>query len=268
MNLDAKSVLKILIAVFVGVFSVFVLASIVPETPWIQETLESLETSKNTVMDFTGATMATSLAITALPDDFATPLAEQFADLNKYFILIQIVIFVERLIVIEGNKIAFLFVIPISCGLYVLSKIFHQQHIFTFAVKFAVFGLTLVLLVPCSTKFINVVCADYTGYVEETIQETNAGAAKLNEAQSDEEEDKSIFEKLSDAFKSSISGINDLLNYFNNEIKKCISSIAILLVVHFVMPLLTLLFFKWLLHQLFRIDLSKLISNATSSHTP
>lgn len=263
LEFDAKFALKILGAVFLAVFSVCVLATKVPETPWIQETLDSLETSKNTVMDFTGATMATSLAITALPDDFATPLAEQFADLNKYFILIQIVIFVERLIVVEGNKIAFLFIIPVSCGLYILSQLLRKKHIFEFAVKFAIFGLSLVLVVPCSTRFINVVCADYTSYVEETIQETDAGASKINEAKTNEDEDLTIFEKLSEAFKSSISGINDLMNYFNNEIKKCINSIAILLVIHFVMPLLTLFFFKWLLHELFSVNLPSIIKKAS-----
>lgn len=263
LDFDAKFVLKILVAIFFAVFSVCVLATKLPDSLWIQETIQSLETSQNTVMNFTGATMATSLAITALPDDFATPLAEQFADLNKYFILIQIVILLEKLIVVEGNKIAFLFIIPVSCGLYVLSQILRKKYIHEFAMKFAIFGLSLVLVVPCSVRFINLVCADYTSYVEETIQETNAGANKLEEAKADTEEDQTIFEKLSNAFKSSISSINDLLNYFNNEIKKCINSIAILLVIHFVMPLLTLFFFKWLLHELFRVDLEKVIKKTS-----
>lgn len=38
-------------------------------------------------MEFSGATIATSLAITALPDDFGTPLADTLADMNMYFVL-------------------------------------------------------------------------------------------------------------------------------------------------------------------------------------
>ena len=98
---------KCLVAVFIIVLSVFVLARKIPETKMVQHTIESIEESNKTVMEFSGATIATSLAISALPDDFASPLAGTLADMNTYFIFIFAVLFVEKLIVIEGIKIAF-----------------------------------------------------------------------------------------------------------------------------------------------------------------
>ncbi len=41
---------KILLAILIAVFSVLILASEVPESNYVQETLESLEESKTTVM--------------------------------------------------------------------------------------------------------------------------------------------------------------------------------------------------------------------------
>ncbi|MDE6949449.1 MAG: hypothetical protein K2P64_00770, partial [Lachnospiraceae bacterium] len=86
---------KILLAVLIMVSSVFILAGKVPESEYVQETLQSLEESKTTVMEFSGATIAVSLAITALPDDFGSPLANTLADMNKYFVFIFAVLYVE-----------------------------------------------------------------------------------------------------------------------------------------------------------------------------
>ena len=82
-------------------FSVFVLVQKVPESSYIKSSIESLEDSKDTVMEFSGAVLATSVAISALPDDFATPLADSLADMNIYFILIFAVLVIEKLIVAE-----------------------------------------------------------------------------------------------------------------------------------------------------------------------
>jgi len=71
-----------------------------------------------------------------------------------------------------------------------------------------------------------------------------------------EEEETTIFDKLSTAFKTAMSGMNDLMEYFENVIKKFINSIAIMLVTSFVMPLFILIIFRWLIKELFSLNLS------------
>lgn len=71
-----------------------------------------------------------------------------------------------------------------------------------------------------------------------------------------EEEETTIFDKLSAAFKTAMSGMNDLMEYFENVIKKFINSIAIMLVTSFVMPLFILIIFRWLIKELFSLNLS------------
>ena len=79
-----------------------------------------LDDTKETVMKFSAATLAVSVGITLLPDDYATPLANTLADMSKYFVVILGMIFFEKLMVIEGVPIAFRFVIPFACCLYVI----------------------------------------------------------------------------------------------------------------------------------------------------
>lgn len=246
---------KILLAVLIMVSSVFILAGKVPESEYVQETLQSLEESKTTVMEFSGATIAVSLAITALPDDFGSPLANTLADMNKYFVFIFAVLYVEKLIVVEGIKLSFVYIIPFACGFYILAVLSEKEVFKTLAVKLMILGLAVVLVVPFSTHFTEKVCENYLTYVDETIAEADAGAKKVNDVVASGEEGSTFFEKLTDAFKNAVQGISDLLAYFENVLKKCVNSIAIMIVTTFVLPMIVLLLFRWLLKELFSLSL-------------
>ncbi len=254
-EIRTEKLAKILLAIFIMVSSVFILAYKIPESGYVQETLESLEESKTTVMEFSGATIAVSLAITALPDDFGSPLANTLTDLNKYFIFIFAVLYVEKLIVVEGIKLSFVYIIPFACGLYILSVLSGKAVFKVFASKLMILGLAVVLVIPLSTHFTEKVCEDYLIYVDETISEAGAGAEKVNGVMASGDEGSTVFEKLTDAFKTAVQGISDLLKYFENVLKKCVNSIAILIVTTFVLPMLVLLLFRWLLKELFRLSL-------------
>lgn len=248
---------KCLVAVLILVLSVFVLAQKVPETKMVTETIESIEASNKTIMEFSGATITTSLALSAFPNDFATPLASTLSDLNTYFIFIFAVLFVEKLVVIEGIKIAFVYIIPMACVLYIAYVAFGKDIFKNFAMKLLILGLAVVFVIPISTYFTEKVCADYLVYVDETIEEANAGAEKVNEVMATEEEEASIFDRLSEAFQTAIQGMEDLLTYFENVVKKCVNSIAIMIVTSFVLPMLTLFLFRWLLNELFGWNLPR-----------
>ena len=254
-EIHTEKLAKILLAVFIIVFSIFVLPNKVPESRFVQETLENLEESKMTVMEFSGATIAVSLAITALPDDFGSPLANTLTDMNKYFIFIFAVLFVEKLIVVQGMTLSFLYIIPFACGLYILSVLSGKAIFKVFASKLMILGLAVVLVIPLSTHFTEKVCKDYLVYVDETISEANDGAEKVNGVMASGDGEASVFEKLTDAFKTAVQGISDLLTYFENVLKKCVNSIAIMIVTTFVLPMIVLLLFRWLLKELFSLSL-------------
>jgi len=250
---DSKKPVKILFAIFIMVFSFTVLTYKIPETKFVQKTIEHLEESQNTLMSFSGTTIATSLAISALPDDFASPLASTVSDLNTYFIFMFAVIFVEKLMVVEGIKIAFAYIIPAACILYVTALLSHKTIFKNFAVKLTILGISLIAVIPLSTHFTQTVCKDYMAYVEETIAEANVGASKINEVMASDTADATFFEKISDAFKTAIKDVSDLLTYFKNVVKKCVNSVAIMIVTTFVMPLLIMILFRWLLKELFAL---------------
>lgn len=251
--MQKEKMAKILFMIFLMVLSCSVLTRVIPESRYVQETIEHLEESQNTIMKFSGTTIATSLSLSALPNDFASPLASTVSDLNTYFIFIFAVLFVEKLVVIEGIKIALVGIIPAACALYIASILTSREMFGNFAKKLIILGLSIIMVIPISTHFTESVCTDYLAYVDETIEEADAGANKINDLMAEGNEEATFFDKLTDAFKTAIRDMNDLLVYFKNVVKKCVNSVAVMIVTTFVLPMLTMLLFRWLLKELFAL---------------
>ena len=232
-----EKIVKILLVVFIMVLSINVLFYKIPEMKWVQESVESLDKSQETIMTFSGTTIATSVAMSALPDDFATPLAQTISDLNVYFVFMLIVVFVEKLLVVEGIKIALGYIIPAACVLYIIYILSTKAVFKDFSKKLLILGIAVVTVIPVSTHFTETVCEDYMVYVDETIAETEAGADEINNS------------------GSLIQNVSNYLTYFKNVVKKCVNSVAIMVVLTFIVPLLVMLLFRWLLKELFALHI-------------
>lgn len=249
----AKLAIKILSLILIAVISFFIVTEKLPETGFIRDSVESVDESSNTVMKFSAATLSASLAISALPDDFATPLADSLADMNIYFVAILVVLFLEKILIQYGVKLTFAIVIPIICGLGIVAVSTKSHALKSLATRLAIFGLTVALVVPCSTYITNYVAADLNAYVNETIEETEEGAGKLNEAMDEGTEEKTIFENLSELFHTAINDMSDLMLHFQNNIRRCMNSIAILILTNCLMPLLNFFVLKWALKETFHL---------------
>lgn len=251
----AALAIKILSLLLIAALSFFVAAAAVPETNFVKDSLESVEDSSNTVMKFSAATLSTSLAISALPDDFATPLAQSLADMNIYFVGILAILLLEKILIRYGIKAAFAILIPLACFVGVLSVAAKKHILRGLAIRLCVLGLAVAFVIPCSTHITGIVASDLTAYVNDTIEETEDGAGKLNGAMESGAEGQTIFEKLSGLFQTAIHDISDLMLHFQNTIRRCMNSIAILILTDCLMPLLTFLILRWILREAFQIAL-------------
>lgn len=251
----AKRVIAVLLLLIIGTFSFLFLTDWIPESKFVKDSFESLENSKDTVMTFSAATLSASLAITTFPDDFATPLAETLADMNVYLIAILTLLLFEKILLQYGLYSAFAIIIPIACG-FGIAFVFTKKIAFkSLAVRLGILALAVAFVIPCSTFITDVVAHDLLEYVDNTITETESGADKVNAAIRDTTENKTIFEKLSELFKTAIHDVQDFMLHCQNSIRKCMNSIAILLLTNCIMPLMTFFVLKWILKELFQITL-------------
>lgn len=249
----AALAVKILSLSLIAALSFFVAAAALPESGFVRDSVESVEDSSDAVMKLSAATLSASLAISALPDDFATPLADSLADMNLYFVAILVVLFLEKILIRYGIKAAFEILIPLACAAGILFVTTRRRFLKGLATRLCILGLAAAFVVPCSTRISKIVASDLRAYVNDTIEETEAGAGKLHEAMEGGAEDQTIFEKLSDLFQTAIRDISDLMLHFQNTIRRCMNSIAILILTNCLMPLLTFFLLKWILKELFQI---------------
>lgn len=247
--------IKVLALLLVGAISLFILADKLPEHSIITESLECVEENRETVMKLSAATLSASLAISAFPDDFATPLAESLTDMNIYFIGLLIILFLEKILLKSGIELAFAIMIPVACLLWAASIVLGKDLLKGLALRVLVLAIAISAVVPVSTYATKWVAAELLTYVDDTIVETADGADKINEAMEGSEDEKTIFEKLSDLFQTAVNGVSDLMLHLQNTIRRCMNSIAILIVTNFVMPLLTFLVLKWVLKETFNVVL-------------
>lgn len=250
-----RPIIRILAALLIGAISLFILSNELPESCIITSSMECVEENRETVMKLSAATLSASLAISAFPDDFATPLADSLTDMNIYFIGLLIILFLEKILLKSGVRLAFAIMIPAACVLWALAVAVKRDILKGLAMRLTVLALTIAFVVPLSTCVTKLVTAELQTYVDDTIVETTDGADKINEAMESGEDEKTIFEKLSDLFQTAVNGVSDLMLHLQNTIRRCMNAIAILIVTNFVMPLLTFLVLKWVLKETFNIVL-------------
>ena len=113
----------------------------------------------------------TSALITLLPGDTATPIAEKMADVSGYLLVVLCAIYLEKYLVTITGYVAFTYLIPIACGLWILNLIFANATVRKLAVKLAVFGLAISLVVPASVKISDLIGDTYQAQIEATIED-------------------------------------------------------------------------------------------------
>ena len=77
----------------IAFFSMKILAPVFTSPKTYQKTIQSLDKKKKVVLALTAATTATSVAISLLPGDAGTPIADKAADVSSYLVIVLCTIF-------------------------------------------------------------------------------------------------------------------------------------------------------------------------------
>ena len=170
-NLDSKKCITAAVLLLVAILSITVVGKYISAPENHQKTIASLDEKKQTVMEQTAASTVTSALITLLPGDTATPIAEKMADVSGYLLVVLCAIYLEKYLVTITGYVAFTYLIPIACGLWMLNLIFANATVRKLAAKLAVFGLAISLVVPASVKISDLIGDTYQAQIEATIED-------------------------------------------------------------------------------------------------
>lgn len=220
-----------------------------------QEALAQLEDKKMTALGLTASVTAVSTAISAIPGDVATPIAERISELTTPLLIIVCAIYLEKFLLTTVGYLSFKILIPVACALLGLLAFMKNEAfmetIFKFATKLAVFGIAIYLIIPASVKVTNMIETTF----EETITQTYETVDEISE----EAEKVTAEEEETNAFLEFLASIGDeateLVESVKNALSVFIDAVAVLIITTCVIPIAVILFFVWLIKMLFGIEI-------------
>lgn len=171
MNFIKQKCITAAVLLLVAILSITVVGKYASAPENHQKTIASLDEKKQTVMELTAASTVTSALITLLPGDTATPIAEKMADVSGYLLVVLCAIYLEKYLVTITGYVAFTYLIPIACGLWIFNLIFANATVRKLAAKLAVFGIAIFLVVPASVKISDLIGDTYQAQIEATIED-------------------------------------------------------------------------------------------------
>lgn len=258
--------------VFIALLSIFVVSNIVTNPAFFAATAESLDNKKVMVLSLAATAAASSTALTFIPGDVATPIANELAQLSFYFVIILSAIVMEKILIGAIGLVAFKYIIPFACALG-LSYLFLKFDILrVLAIKLAIFGIVMSVAIPISMEVSDIIYSTYQSSLEQTVETATQNNEYIEEKKQElSDEDKNWIDNIGDYLANITSsigtGISDIADKAQDTLNNLMDSIAVLLVTTCVMPLVVLLIFGWIIKILFGFDVSKGLKKVAGSGT-
>lgn len=254
---DKQKLLKIAAAVLVSLVSFFALAKPFSSVDFYQGTLDELEEKQTTVLELSAAATAASAAITLIPGDTATPIADELAGLTSHFMLVLCAIFLEKYLLTITGTVTFSILIPISCGLYILYLLLNLRTLRTLAAKLLLFGVLIVAVIPTSVWLTNRIEDTYQESIQATIdtaKETTTAIQEESETEKDADEGffSGIISNVTNGVSSAVTGATDKAGEIVNRF---IEALAVMAITCCVIPILVLMTFVWLAKMILAVEL-------------
>lgn len=237
-------------ALVLMIFSMTVLSKAASDPENHKKTIAALDEKKTDVLKLTASTAAASTAIAAIPGDSTTPIANQLADMTSYFLIILMVIFLEKYLVTLTGYAAFFILIPAACILFAAGIGLNKAALKVLAAKTAFFGIVIFITIPISMKVSAMIEESYESTMETTVKEAQDITDEIND---NTDSEGNIFDKFASKIKNGVSGLMEkaetLLNHF-------IEVVAVMMVTSCLIPIIVLLFMLWFVRILFGIQIS------------
>lgn len=258
-NENTKRWVGIILPLVLALISALVVSRFAASADFHEKTITALDDKKATVLELTAASTAASMAITLLPGDTATPIAEKLADMSTYFLIVLCAIYVEKYLVTVTGYASFVMLIPIACVLYSAGTAIAKDAWKKLARKFALFAIAIVLVIPASVKVSDLIEHTYQSSIRDTVDAAKEATKDIqNSSDGQQDSDSSDNSGVLSGIISGIkNGVSDITDKVENVINQFIEVLAVMLVTSCVIPILVLVFFFWLAKSMLGMERNK-----------
>ena len=249
---NRKRVTVAAVLIVLAVISFFLIGSLATRADNFGGTIKALDEKSDTVIALTGGAAAASAAISLLPGDAGTPIADKLVDMSGYFMIILAAIYLEKWLVTVTGMIAFRILIPIALIGLAVNQFVPRQALKELFMKLICFSLVLFMAVPASVVLSKMIDESYKASIEETIENADQKSKDVQE-KADGESDQNALEKI---FNSIKGGVAEQVENFKNVLSDFVEAAAVLIVTSCVIPAAVMIFFIWLLKMIVGINIS------------
>ncbi len=234
---ELKTCAKIALLLLLAVISLTRIAPFMADPSNHRHSIEQTEEKIGAVITLSGGAAATSATLSLLPGDLGTPLAEQLAEMATYFLLILSALYLEKFLITISAHIAFSVMIPAACLLWCLSILLKKKFLRTIALKIALMGMVIFLIVPASILLSDMVYQTQADTVNGTIEE-------YNNLDIDGNTDSGGAIDTGGISGTTIDSISSFLG-------DMLESLAVMIVTSCVIPILVFVFLAWIIKIVF-----------------
>lgn len=231
-----------------------------PEYTVNKKTITYLDDKKTTALELCAGATALSAAITLIPGDTGTPIAEKLTDLSGYFLIVVSAIYLEKYLLTILGALTFRWLIPAAMIAIALYFGIRRDFFWKLGVKILIFGLAVYAVIPVSVHVSQLIYNTYQESIDTTLAETENLISQTEEnAQSSTESDQNsgdegFFAGLVDKAKDTIEQAKDTASIATEQFKymlnKFIDGLAVLIVTTCLIPILVMVFFVWIVKMI------------------
>jgi len=231
-----------------------------PEYTVNKKTITYLDEKKTTALELCAGATALSAAITLIPGDTGTPIAEKLTDLSGYFLIVVSAIYLEKYLLTILGALTFRWLISAAMIAIALYFGIRRDFFWKLGVKMLIFGLAVYAVIPVSVHVSQLIYNTYQESIDTTLAETeNLISQTEKNAQSSTESDQNsgdegFFAGLVDKAKDTIEQAKDTASIATEQFKymlnKFIDGLAVLIVTTCLIPILVMVFFVWIVKMI------------------
>lgn len=226
-------------------------------------TIEVIDAKKDNVLALTTSTIALSAAISALPDDTGTPVAEQLTQLSSNLGIVLAVLYLEKYLLTIFGFLSFGVLGPAAFVLLAISLLAHGRlstghTLFILGIRLLLIGVIAIAVVPASVWVTQRI--DETYQISISQEESEGSAEESKPTDSESQENKNFWDSIASGAAQLVSNLKDGIKSVTDgvveQVTNLIEGAIVMIVTSCLVPLLVLAVFLWMGHSLMGIDVS------------
>lgn len=219
-------------------------------------TIHVLDHNRGVVLGLSAASAAASAAVSALPDDICSPLAQEISEFTTWFLLILGVIYLEKYLLTILGAVACYLLIPAGCGALLVDCFFPEQVLRSIGRKLLAFAAVLLLVIPTSIWVSDRINETYAASIEVTVESAAAVSDNLvSQTAAEPEESTTVIDEAKALLDDPAGSVGGVVEQFKNLLNRFMEATAVLIVTTCLIPLLVILFFVWLVKTLLGVQI-------------